>query len=380
MTTSGDEFRKIAQDAINLKRSQLGTLVGNPSSGLEVVEGGFESFVQHFDNGLDIYFTVGDSEAHEVHGAIKAKYDTIAPPAFKAGFGLPATDESPAANGGKFNDFGSDKSIYWHPDIGPRLVTGQIRESWKQRGGEGGELGYPVKDQTRWPTLDPSKDPVFLYSIFQNGAIAGSKDGVEKAGEVTVSPNDLSVIVRKQFDEKLKTVDDTLGLDAGVVTVGVSDWSLDAVVSANRVITYRLSGFRSNPVIQDTTFVFDIGLRFRLQPHDEFVPTKSALVVEMLPGSLRVQAFGVGAGALQERLSDGISAALQSPVVLFDPIPVVDPDSVTPALLDLIVTSEAGLSRSSQPASRRPRKTARVGGPERPRQQHPAPTLAIGLC
>ena len=80
-----------------------------------MIEGGFESFVQHFDNGLDIYFSAGDSEAHEVHGDITRKYDIVSPPSNKSLFGLPMTDESPAANYGF--------------DVTPRhLVTGLITE------------------------------------------------------------------------------------------------------------------------------------------------------------------------------------------------------------------------------------------------------------
>jgi len=135
--TVGSVFQRIAQEAIDKKRSQLGSLVGRPSAGLEVIEGGFESFVQHFDNGLDIYFSAGDSEAHEVHGDITRKYDIVSPPSNKSLFGLPMTDESPAANNGRFNDFGADRSIYWHPAIGPRLLRDPLRNSWRQQGGEG---------------------------------------------------------------------------------------------------------------------------------------------------------------------------------------------------------------------------------------------------
>jgi hypothetical protein len=345
---TGDVFRKMAQDAIDKKRSQLGGLVGNPSSDLEVVEGGFESFVQQFDNGLDMYFSAGDSEAHEVHGDIKRKYDILAPAQFKATFGLPVTDESPAANNGRFNDFVGDNSIYWHGAIGPRLVSGPIRESWKQQGGEGGTLGYPVKDRKRWPTTNPQTDPVILFSIFQSGDAIVNVPNVPAANALPakIGRDPLSVLVRKQFDDQFHQQDDTIGFDPGVKIVSVSEWSSDLIESANRVILYRLSGFRSNPVVQDTTFVFDIGLRFRLQMEPAFgTPSQGSLLVEMLPGSLVVQCFGIGADTLQSRLQDGITNAFKDPLVVTDEahrIPVSDPNG--PIILDLVVTPQAELN------------------------------------
>jgi hypothetical protein len=192
---NGNHRRCISQDALVRKRSQLGSVVGNPNSDLEVVEGGFESFVQHFSNGWDIYFSAGDSEAHEVHGEIKHKYDTIAPVPVKSTFGLPITDESPAANGGRFNDFQGGKSIYWHPDIGPRVISGPIRDSWKQQGGEGGPLGYPVKDLRRWPTANRK------YHVNTTGRGMGDVTGFKKTVLLNLSGRPSNeVAVRRVFE------------------------------------------------------------------------------------------------------------------------------------------------------------------------------------
>jgi hypothetical protein len=345
---SGDVFRKIAQDAINKKRAQIGDQAGNAISDLEVIDGAFESFVQHFGNGWDIYFSVGDSEAHEVHGEIKHKYDTVVPQPAKSVFGLPVTDESPAANGGRFNDFSNGHSIYWHPAIGPRVLFSTIRDSWRQQGGEGGPLGYPVKDLQRWPTTNTQTDPAILYSIFQSGdgIVNITNTGFGNALIAKIDRDPLSVLVRKQFDIRLKQVDDSLGLDAAVTIPVVSDWSADFVASSNRVITYHLSGFHSNPVVPDTTFVVEIGLRFRLQmPAVLGGPgstDKASLLVEMVPGSLKVQTFGIGAGTLQTRLQDGITDAFKDPIVVTDTIQIAD-DSTGPVILDMTVTANADL-------------------------------------
>jgi hypothetical protein len=340
--STGSVFRRIAQDAINKKRNQLGDLVGNPSADLEVIEGSFESFVQHFDKGLDIYFTVGDTEAHEVHGEIKRKYDILVPPPIKGGFGLPITDESPAVNGGRFNDFLGDKSIYWHPAIGPRLVSGPIRDTWKQEGGEGGRLGYPVKDLKRWPTANPATDPAILWSTFENGAIAHTDDGTHDALVAQVTPDELSLVVHRQFDKQFHESPDNVGLHPDIKIESISAWSSDFVESSNRAIVYRLSGFRDNGLLQDTEFVFEIGLRFRLQMDAVFgSPSGASLLAEMAPGSLRVQAFGIGDSQVQSALQAAISTAFQAPKVLTDNVPVSDPNG--PILFDLLVTSQGGL-------------------------------------
>jgi LGFP repeat-containing protein len=335
-------IHQLAQQAIDRKRAQLGALVGSPISDLQPVESAFEAFVQHFDKGLDIYFSAGDTEAHEVHGDIKRKYDIVAPDPNKGLFGLPITDESPATNGGRFNDFSNGHSIYWHPAIGPRVVKEPIRALWKQEGGEGGRLGYPVIDLKQWPTANPATDPPLLWSTFQNGAIVQTTDPPTDALVANIPADKLSQVVHKQFDVEIHKSPDNVGLDPGISIVSVSEWSSDLIESAGRVITYKLSGFRDNGLLQDTTFVFDIGLRFRLQMEQVFgSPSVGTLVAEMAPGSLVVQAFGLGDSQVQARLQDAILAAFQQPRVVAPNIPVSDANG--PQILDLLVTPKGDM-------------------------------------
>jgi hypothetical protein len=42
-------------------------------------------------------------------------------------------------------------AIYWYPNIGAFEVHGAIREQWVRSGGEQGQLGYPVSDESAGP-------------------------------------------------------------------------------------------------------------------------------------------------------------------------------------------------------------------------------------
>jgi uncharacterized protein with LGFP repeats len=82
--------------------------------------------------------------AHAVYGLIGEKWNQLGR---ERGFGYPLTDEQPAQRGGRFNDFENGGSIYWHPSFGAHAVYGTIREKWSQMGREAGGLGYPITDE-----------------------------------------------------------------------------------------------------------------------------------------------------------------------------------------------------------------------------------------
>lgn len=58
-----------------------------------------------------------------------------------------------------------ESSIYWSPQVGAHIVSGEIRESWLKQGGTHGPLGYPVSDEV--PALDGSG----RASQFEHGEI-----------------------------------------------------------------------------------------------------------------------------------------------------------------------------------------------------------------
>ena len=86
------------------------------------------------------------SNAHEVHGAIHAKY--LALGAETSILGYPTTDETGTPDGiGRYNHFQAG-SIYWTPNTGAYEVHGLIREFWAANGWERNpNLGYPISDE-----------------------------------------------------------------------------------------------------------------------------------------------------------------------------------------------------------------------------------------
>lgn len=101
----------------------------------------------HFEGG-SVYWSPA-SGAHEVHGAIRAKWAGLGWE--KSFLGFPTTDELGTPDGvGRFNHFG-DGSIYWTPDTGAWEVQGLIRREWARRGWERSALGYPVSDEFAVP-------------------------------------------------------------------------------------------------------------------------------------------------------------------------------------------------------------------------------------
>ena len=109
-------------------------------------------------SGLDPAFTVvaagglggaalgrATEATHEVHGAIRARYDSLG--AESSFLGYPTTDETGCPDGvGRYNHFEAG-SIYWSPSTGAHEVHGLIRDLWAGQGWERGPLGYPLTDE-----------------------------------------------------------------------------------------------------------------------------------------------------------------------------------------------------------------------------------------
>ena len=79
-----------------------------------------------------------------IYGEIAGKWKDMA---FGKPFGYPLTDEASAANGGRFNDFETGNSIYYHPEYGTHAVIGAIGVAWKKAGHESGSCGFPTSDE-----------------------------------------------------------------------------------------------------------------------------------------------------------------------------------------------------------------------------------------
>ncbi|RMI33490.1 hypothetical protein EBN03_10190 [Nocardia stercoris] len=100
--------------------------------------------------------------AFDVGGAIEVDYNNLGGPDV---LGDPITPESPAANGGRFQKFTNNASIYWTPATGATEVGGRIRDKWASTNYENGPLGYPVTDEQGTPNGEGR------YNHFQNGSI-----------------------------------------------------------------------------------------------------------------------------------------------------------------------------------------------------------------
>lgn len=102
--------------------------------------------LQAFQRGMICWHP--ETGAHLVWGLIGERWLQIG----REQFGYPITDEIPTPDGrGRFNHFRAvhlpgkpEASIYWHPDTGAHEVYGAIHAKWAEMGFERSQLGFPV--------------------------------------------------------------------------------------------------------------------------------------------------------------------------------------------------------------------------------------------
>jgi hypothetical protein len=123
-----------------------------------------------------MYHKTGQPNAHEVHGAILAKYLATGGPAV---WGFPVTHETdvrkrtsaPSSRGnafvtvGKFSEF-ERCTIYWSSSTGAFEVHGDIRTKFRDLGGPADDLGFPTSDEQDIPGV-----PGGRFNTFQNGSL-----------------------------------------------------------------------------------------------------------------------------------------------------------------------------------------------------------------
>jgi uncharacterized protein with LGFP repeats len=100
-----------------------------------------------FERG-SIYWT-RETGAFEVHGVIRDEWKDLGG---EAGvLGDPISDERTAPDRrGRFNVF-EKGSVYFTPDTGAHEVLGRIRDEYKARDWEAGQLGYPTSGEYAVP-------------------------------------------------------------------------------------------------------------------------------------------------------------------------------------------------------------------------------------
>ena len=159
----GDDAVARGVSAIDSKWNQLGGasgLLGNPTSPERTAPDRIGRF-RHYQRG-SIYWSPRTG-AHEVHGAIRAKWSQLGWE--RSLLGYPTTDETTTPDGvGRFTHF-EGGSVYWTPQTGAHEVHGAIRAKWSRLGWERGYLGYPMTDETTTP------DTVGRFTHFQGGSI-----------------------------------------------------------------------------------------------------------------------------------------------------------------------------------------------------------------
>jgi len=131
-----------------------GSFAGFPTSDETAVVGGRASTF----TGAAIYWSAATG-AHEVHGLIRSHYLALGGPSSLAG--LPTSDEQ-AVVGGRASTF-TGATIYWSAGTGAHEVHGAIRARYLTYGGAGSPLGLPTSDEQ--PT------PGGRQNTFQHGSI-----------------------------------------------------------------------------------------------------------------------------------------------------------------------------------------------------------------
>jgi hypothetical protein len=162
-TQSSGGLMASVSGAIGVKWNSLGgvgSLLGDPLTDELKTPDGIGRY-NNFKGGM-IYWTP-QTGAHEVHGAILAKWGSLGYE--KSMLGYPTSDELTTPDGiGRYSTF-QKGMIYWTPQTGAHEVHGAILAKWGSIGYERSMLGYPTSDELTTP------DGIGRYSTFQRGMI-----------------------------------------------------------------------------------------------------------------------------------------------------------------------------------------------------------------
>lgn len=285
-----------ARAAIQAKAQGLGAaFTGRAVSGLEYREIGYRIRYE----GCDIYYTK-ETGAHEVHGAIRDKFNELRDG--KAGIGFPTTDETGTPDGrGRYNHFQTG-SIYWHPDTGPMLVKGGIRDSWASQGWELGPLGYPTSDE--W-VISPNE----RFSDFQNGVRYWLMDrGQVEPVTARLSREQMVAVVRKMFEQAKNNSDIHV---RWVSLHAVSPTGYDFWHSRNRIITFKINGWHYH-WLRDTNYTITMPLLISADREGSQDVMRVSLAA---PATIEANG-SLWTGPVARGLRDGIQSAFGQPIEL----------------------------------------------------------------
>ena len=146
--------------------------IGFPLQPARVIAGGLEQEFQ----GARMYHKTGQPNAHEVQGAILAKYLATGGTGV---WGFPITHETDVRKRtsatssrtnhfvtiGRFSEF-ERCTIYWSSSTGAFEVHGDIRLKFRDLGGPPGELGFPTSDEQDIPGVGGGR-----FNSFEHGSL-----------------------------------------------------------------------------------------------------------------------------------------------------------------------------------------------------------------
>ncbi|MCV7152228.1 LGFP repeat-containing protein [Mycolicibacterium pyrenivorans] len=126
---------------------------GGPLGPLGAAEGepypiGSDGMGQDFVNGKIFYSP--ETGANVVTGQVLAKYESVGGPEGDLGFPVTSEVDGGVAPASRMSTFAAEDKpvIFWTPDHGAVIVRGPMNAAWEKLGGATGELGPPVADQT----------------------------------------------------------------------------------------------------------------------------------------------------------------------------------------------------------------------------------------
>jgi uncharacterized protein with LGFP repeats len=166
---SGLDIPDDPTSAINAARRAAGGALGP----LGAAQGppypiGRDGLGQNFAGGKIFYSP--DTGANVVTGQVLAKYESVGGPGGDLGF--PTTSEVDGGLGGesRMSSFAADDKpvIFWTPDFGAVIVRGAMNAAWQKLGGATGTLGAPMADQ--------SESGDVVSQRFSGGVISWDRD------------------------------------------------------------------------------------------------------------------------------------------------------------------------------------------------------------
>lgn len=173
-------FLGSARTAIADKYQSLGGdggWFGGPVGNATVCPDG-SGWFKHFRNG-SIYWAPGTG-AHEVHGAIRARWAAMGWE--RSGIGYPNSDELEVGDDrGRVSHF-ERGAIYWTPQTWAHEIYGEIRNKWQALGGPASFLGYPTTGEGDLPNGRGR------FNNFERGQIAWSPAGGAVVSATTYEP------------------------------------------------------------------------------------------------------------------------------------------------------------------------------------------------